>query len=478
MSDNNTKHKSVKGTAWSFADNLLTIGCSFVIGVVLARLLSPSDYGTVGVLSIFLSIANVFVDCGFGTAIIRKKDRTQDDMSTAFYFNVGLGLVVYLILFAISPLVADFFRMPILKVLLRVLALCVFFNSLSIVQTAQFTANLKIKTIATVNVCTQIPMGMVGIYFAYKGFGVWTLVIQQVGSSLMKTMLLWGLSKWRPSLVFSKESFKYLYNFGWKLLSANLLGSFFNEIYSFFIGRFIGASQLGLYSKANHLAAQPRQILANVINRVVLPIMVETQGDTDKVRSVYSRLIQMVCFVVFPVYFLLFTIARPLILFLWTDKWEGTIVLFMICCAGFCWGPISNLNFSLLQLMNRTDLTLKLEFFKKPICIILLLCGVPFGLTGVVVSASFYNIVAAIVNMYPTKRLLNYGYMLQFKDILKYLGVAIFTFAIAYVSMFALNNNVVAICVGGMVYMVAYMLTCYMLKLDAFKEFKKIIMRK
>lgn len=478
MSKDNAKQKSVKGTAWSFADNFLTIGCSFAIGVVLARLLSPSDYGTVGVLSIFLSMANVFVDCGFGTAIIRKKNRSQEDMSTAFFFNIGIGLAVYIVLFSISPLVADFFRIPILKVLLRVLALCVFFNSLSIVQVAQFTANLKIKTIATVNVCTQLPMGLVGIYFAYQGFGVWTLVIQQVGSSLLKTILLWMLSKWRPSLVFNKESFRYLYNFGWKLLSANLMGTFFNEIYSFFIGRFIGASQLGLYSKANHLAAQPRQILANVINRVVLPIMVETQGDTDRVRSVYSRLIQMVCFVVFPVYFLLFTIARPLILFLWTDKWEGTVVLFMICCAGFCWGPISNLNFSLLQLLNRTDLTLKLEFLKKPICLILLLCGVPFGLIGIVVSASVYNIVAAIVNMYPTKRLLNYGYMLQFKDILKYLEVAICALCIAYASSYLINNNLVSICMGSITYLLVYLLMSYLLKLQAFNEFKKIIFKK
>lgn len=478
MAENSAKNKSVKGTIWSFADNFMTIGCSFVIGVVLARLLSPSDYGTVGVLSIFLSLANVFVDCGFGTAIIRKKNRTQDDMSTAFYFNIAVGLFTYLILFLISPLVADFFRIPILKVLLRVLGLCVFFNSLSLVQVAQFTACLKIKTIATVNVCTQIPMGLVGIYFAYKGFGVWTLVIQQVGGSFLKTILLWRLSKWRPSTSFNLDSFKYLFNFGWKLLSANLLGTIFNEIYSFFIGRFIGTSQLGLYSKANNLASQPRQILVNVINRVVLPIMVETQGDTNKIRSVYSRLIQMTCFVVFPVYFLLLTIAKPLILLLWTAKWEGTIILFMICCAGFCWGPISNLNFSLLQLLNRTDLTLKLEFFKKPICLVMLLCGIPFGLMGVVVSASAYNIVAAIVNMYPTKRLLDYGYLLQFKDILSYLFVSICSFVVAYLCSHFVENNICSLAMGTIVYVIVYLLICACFRMTAFNEFKKIILKR
>lgn len=186
----------------------------------------------------------------------------------------------------------------------------------------------------------------------------------------------------------------------------------------------------------------------------------------------------MVCFVVFPVYFLLLTIARPMILILWTQKWEATISLFMICCAGFCWGPISQLNFSLLQLLNRTDLTLKLEFFKKPICLLLLLCGVPFGLMGVVISCSVYNVIAAIVNMYPTKKLLKYGYLLQFKDILKYLVVAVCSFGVAYACTYYIENNIVSLATGTLIYAVIYLPICYVCKLEAFNEFKNIILKK
>lgn len=468
MPEESIKKKSVRGTVWSFIDNSSTMFLSFIIGIVLARLLSPADYGTVGVLSIFLALANTFVDCGFGNAIIRKKGYTQEDTSTAFFFNAGVGILVYLVLFLISPLVADFFKMPILKILLRVLGLVVFFNGLSIVQTAQFTAQLKIKTLMYVNVGTQIPMGLVGIYFAYQGYGVWTLVIQQVGSSVLKTILLWYLSKWRPSLTFKKESFNYLFNFGWKLLGANLMGTFFNEIYGFVIGRMMGASDLGLYSKAKQLANTPMTILNNVINRVVLPILVQTQGDKSQVRNVYSKLIQLVIFFVAPAYFLLVVIARPLINIIWTTKWSGTIVLFQIFCVGMIFGPISQLNFSLLQLLNRTDLTLKLEFIKKPVLLIILLVSIPFGVKGVVIGASAYNIYGSLVNMSPTRKLLDYSYRNQLIDILKYVVVAVITCIIASLASWFIVNDFLSLAVGLISYTIIYWLFCVILKLPAY----------
>lgn len=464
------KRKSVKGTIWSFLDNFSTMFLSFIIGIVLARLLSPSDYGTVGVLSIFLAIANTFVDCGFGNAIIRKKDYTQEDTSTAFFFNAGVGIGVYLILFFIAPLVAIFFRMPILKVLLRVLGLIVFFNGLSIVQTSIFTSQLKIKTLMYVNVGTQIPMGIVGIYFAYRGYGVWTLVIQQLGSSVLKTILLWFLSSWRPSLTFNRDSFHYLFNFGWKLLGANLLGNFFNEIYGFVIGRLMGASDLGLYSKAKQLATKPSTVFNNVINRVVLPVLVETQGDKTKIRSVYSQLMQLVSFLVSPLYFLLIVIAKPLITIIWTTKWSGTILLFQIFCIGMIFAPIVQLNFSLLQLLNRTDLTLKLEFIKKPVLMVILLVSIPFGVRGVVIGASVYNIYSSIINMLPTKILLHYSYKSQLRDILKYVFVSILSCFITSIICWHIHDNWISLLVGSLVFIIIYMSLCIILKLPAYNK--------
>lgn len=472
------KTKSVKGTVWSFIDNISTGLISFIIGIVLARLLSPSDFGTVGVLAIFLSIANVVVDSGFSNALIRKKERSQADYSTAFFFNIGISLFLYLILFAIAPLVAKFFHIPILTKLLRILGVMIIFNSLSIVPIAYFTANLQIKSITIVNVCSQLPMGLAGIYFAYKGFGLWTLVIQQVGASFLKLLFVWFLCSWRPSSTFSKTSFNYLYHFGWKLLCSNLLGAFFNEIYGFIIGRCIGATSLGFYAKAKLLAEQPRNILINVVNRVVLPIMTEKQGKTEEIRNTYSHLIHLTSFLIFPVYFCLVLIAKPLILIIWTEKWSDTILLFQMLCIGCSWGPISQLNFSLLQLLNRTDLTLKLEFVKKPLLIIILLISIPFGIKGVVFGASLYHIVATLFNMYPTKKLLNYGYIKQLSDILLYMFVATIALAISFFICKTINNTYLSFLCGGIVFTALYTLICFSFKLPATRYLKDLYKKK
>lgn len=474
MQGENFKKKSLKSTGWSLFDNLSSQGFAFIIGIILARLLSPTDYGTIGVLSIFLAIANVFVDCGFGNALIRKKDRSQDDLSTAFYFNLTIGAIVYFILFISAPLVASFFQTPILVILLRVLALCVVFNSLSIVQTSLLTANLNIKTIAIVNICTQIPIGLVGIYLAYKGLGVWTLVVQQVGGSCFRSLWLWVMSGWRPDLIFKRDSFSYLFNFGWKLVGANLLGTFFNEIYSFVIGRKLGVSDLGLYTKGKQLAEYPRSIINNVINRVVLPVMVETQGDIERVRYIYRILVRLLGFSVFPLFGLLILLGEPIIIVLWTDKWVESIIIFQIFCFGFSFGPISTINFCLLQLMNRTDMTLKLEFIKKPLCLLMLLCGIPFGLLGIVLAASLYNIVGTIINMYPTSKILHYNYIDQLFDFGRGLSAATIAFGILFFPMSYITNLWVRIIIVSLSYIFIYLGILWIFNRSYIKELRKI----
>lgn len=472
------KEKSVKGSLWSLIDNACSQGFAFLIGIVLARLLSPTDYGTVGVLAIFLAIANVFVDCGFGNALIRKKDRTQEDLSTAFYFNIVVGIAVYLILFAIAPIVAWFFNMPILVSLLRVLGFCVVFNSLSIVQNSLLTAQIKIKKQAIINVCTQIPMGVVGIALAYKGFGVWTLVVQQVGSSLLKTLWLWVSSKWKPTLLFSLDSFHYLYNFGWKLLGTNLLGTFFNEIYGFFIGRFLGSRDLGLYSNSKQLSEYPRSLVNNIVNRVVLPVMVETQGDKNSVKITYSRLIQLLCYITFPLYGVLIINAEPIILELWTDKWKDSVVLFQIFCIGVAFGPISTLNFCLLQLLNRTDVMLKLEFVKKPICFALLLVSIPLGLKGIVLFATFYNIIGTIINMYPTYKYLRYSYKEQAWDIFKNFLLTMVTLILIYIPISYIDNNWVYMFLSTVLFCLTYLILSILFKNQVLAYIKNLLLHK
>lgn len=469
------KRKSLSGSVWSLVDNLCCQGFAFFIGIILARLLSPDDYGTIGVVAIFMAIANVFVDCGFGNALIRKKNRTQNDLSTAFYFNIAVGLAVYLVLFAISPLVAMFFKMSILVPLLRVLGLCVIFNALSIVQISVLTADLNIRSIAISNLLTQIPMGCLGVYFAYKGLGVWTLVVQQVGCALLRSIWLWVISKWRPSFIFSKVSFSYLFNFGWKLLCANLLGSFFNEIYSFVIGRHLGASDLGFYTKAKQLAEYPRTIINNVVTRVVLPIMVETQGDLNQVRNIYRRLIRLLGLIIFPVFGLLILIANPMIMILWTDKWNNSILLFQLFCVGLAFGPISTLNFCLLQLLNRTDLTLKLEFVKKPVCFAMLVISLFWGLKGIVFFASLYNIVGTLINMYPTISLLNYNLKNQIKDLSIGFFITFFTIGVLYYPLTNVSSQWFRIILSLITFTPLYCAVSYFSCRDTVKDMLNLI---
>lgn len=469
------KKRAIKSSAWSLLDNICSLGLAFIIGVVLARLLSPSDYGTVGVLSIFLLIANVFVDSGFGNALIRKRDRTQNDLSTAFFFNLLVGIIIYAILYVISPYIASFFSMPILETLLRVLAFCIVFNSFSIVQNSILTATLNIKSLAIINICTQIPMGIISVFFAYKGFGVWTLIIQQVGISFLKTILLWIISRWRPSLCFDKESFRYLCDFGWKLLGTNLLGTFFNEIYGFVIGRFIGASELGLYSNSKSLASYPNNLISNIINRVVLPVMVESQGDRRSIRNVYIKMIEILCFISFPIFGILIVIAHPLIITLWTEKWAGTIVLFQIFCIGCALSPLSSLNSILLQLLNRTDIMLKLELIKKPICFALLLVSFPLGLKGIVVFAVIYNFIGTIINMYSTRKLLEYSCLNQCADVAKYLMAIIIAVIIAFVAIISIDNDWLRIVCGALFTLISYVTICALFKMRGFTNTVKIL---
>lgn len=474
MSNDNIRSKSVKGTVWSLIDNLTTQGFAFLIGIILARLLTPSDFGTVGVVSIFMLIANVFVDCGFGNAIIAKKERTNEDLSTALYFNIGVGLVVYLILFAISPLVALFFKMPILTSLLRVLGLCVIFNSLSLVQNSILTANLQIRTQTIINLGTYIPAGLIGIWAAYKGFGVWTLVIQQVLQSLLKSLWLWIVGHWKPSLVFSRESFKYLWGFGWKLLGANLIGTTFSELYSFVIGRWLGAADLGYFSNSKMLAQKPGTLIQNIIYRVSLPIMVDTKGDLQKTKRIYRKMMQMLCFSSFVLFTVLIAVANPLILTIWTEKWEKSIFLFQVFCIGFAFAPLSALNFSMLQLMKRTDMTLKLEFIKKPFCLILLLLSLYWGLTGIVISYSLYNIVATFINMSVTRKLLSYSYKEQFRDIIVYIYPAILAIVLTLGTLHFIQSSLVGLIIGVTLSFIIYTICCAVFKLEAFYEILKI----
>ncbi|PWJ64030.1 MULTISPECIES: lipopolysaccharide biosynthesis protein [unclassified Fibrobacter] len=421
MSKKNTPFLAV---IWSLLERLSSQAVSFVIGVVLARLLTPNEYGIVGLTTIFISLSNTFVDAGFANGLIRKIDRTEKDLSTAFYFNIAIGIVAYGILWLCSPIIANFFNEPILIPLVKIIGLSVLLNSLCVVQSAILTANLNIRLQTIINLCGQIPAGLIAILLAYRGWGVYALALQTVLAAFIRTTLLWIFAKWRPHEKFSKESFSYLFGFGSKLLGANLIGTVFNEIYSVLIGKFFTKADLGYFSKANGLSNNFNSVASGIVQKVALPVLSRHQNDKVQLQENFREIMRLLVMIIAPLSAFLCFSGRDIIVFLWTDKWLPAVVLFQIIVAGTMWNPIGQLSLSLLQVANRTGLILKLEFPKKAIYVVIIFIGFQYGVLGIAATQFFINFVAAAINLHPTKKILDYSYVQQMVDVIKYMVIA------------------------------------------------------
>ena len=306
------KKRAVNGVAWSAVERFSVQGLQFIMGLVLARLLLPSDYGLVGMLAIFLAISQTLVDSGFSSALIQKKNRNETDYSTAFFFNIGVGLFFYLILFFTAPLIADFYKISELSSLTKVIGINVFITSLAIVQRAKLTIKLDFKTQAKASLASIFIGGCVGIAMAYKGYGVWALVVQSLLRNGLNTLFLWLLSKWTPKVVFSKASFKELFSFGSKLLGAGLLDTIYRNIYLIIIGKIFSARELGFYTRAKQFQQLPSENITGIIQRVTFPVLSSIQDDDEKLLKAYRTFIKLSVFVVFPLMIGLAIVAEPL----------------------------------------------------------------------------------------------------------------------------------------------------------------------
>lgn len=470
--------KTLKGSIWSIFDVVLRQGIGFVLGIILARLLSPSDYGTISMMMIFITISNVFVDGGFSTGLIRKNDRTERDLSTAFIFNICVGILAYVVVFCFAPLISVFFNNNELTLLLRVLALVLIINSFNMVQNAILIYSMKVRQMTIVTAVAQISTGCIAIFLAYEGFGVWTLIIQQISSTALTALLLFVVTKWRPIFVFDKESFRYLWNFGSKLLAANLIGTICNQMYSFVIGKFLGKRELGLYGRSDQFANQSNSIISNVINKALVPSLVKCQNDLNRLKKNYTQCVEILGFLVFPLMFIVSFIGKPLFLILFGTKWQDAIPLFQILCIGYSFSCFSNLSLSLMQIMGRTDYTLKLELFKKPIFFILILGSLSWGLNGLVIGNAIYCLYSTLVNLSVVKFLLKYSYIKQIKDIFKYCVMVISALLpLMMLDKFVVVPNLIQVFLYPICFIILYFLLSYLFKVKAMREIKKILTR-
>ena len=411
------KKNTQKGLIWSTAGNIANQGIRFVFGVILARLLSPNDYGAIGILAVFMSVVSVFIDCGFSQALIRKQDRTQKDFSTEFLFNIVVGILGYLILYVTAPLIAKFYDMPILTSVLRVLSLGIIINSFCVVQSAQFAIRLDFKTPAKLAVSTQLFSGVIGITMAYCGWGIWALVFQQVSGSLLNAILLWILAGWRPTLEFSKESFRYLWGYGSKILGASLIQQIYDNIYPLVIGKAFTASILGLYSRAQGFASLPSGNISGVLSNVTFPILCKIANDEKRLVDTYRRMIKSTAFIVFPLMIGMAASASPIVKMLLNEQWYGCIILLQLLCFALIWQPLSSLQLNVLKIIGRTDVVLKLEIYKRSFGLLTIFMSIPFGVIGMCIGFILFYVYSFSLNTYFISRILRFSFRHQIMDL-------------------------------------------------------------
>ncbi len=429
------KEKTITSLKWQSLGRFSVVGLSFVFGVILARLLSPSDFGVLGVYTIFFAIANTFVDSGFSNALIQKKEVTEIDCSTVFWFNAVLGVFFYLLFFFTSPLLADFFNIPILKDIIKVTAISILIGSLTAVQGTLYRKYLDFRTIAIVNVVSTLVSGVVGIVMAYKGYGVWSLVYQGLSQSFFYSVLLWLHSKWRPHFIFSRTSFNELFAYGSKLLGASLISQIYFNAHTFVIGKFYTTRDLGLFNKGTGNAKLLSSNLTAILSTVTFPILSQIQDDEERLIHAYRVYIKVTSLVIFFLMFVYAALAKPITLFLYGSKWEGAVIFMQIICFGLMFDHICNINCNIFNVKGRSDIVLKSEIVKRIVSMSILLSAIPFGVIGICISASIYGFIAVFINIYFTKKIFDYGFKAQWADFSIYILLS----AIAAIPSFLMN---------------------------------------
>mgnify|MGYP000293964859 CR=1 FL=1 len=471
----NLKSKTILGIFWSSIERFSLGTVQFVINLIMARLLLPSDYGMIGMLAIFLQISQAFVDSGFTNALIQRKDRTEIDFSTAFYFNVVIAFVFYIILFISAPWIAHFYNMPELITITRIISLGLIINSLSAVHKVKLTINVDFKTQSKASLTAIILSGSFGIWMAYRGWGVWALVFQSLFNSLLLTVLYFYLVHWKPLMIFSRKSFNNLFSFGSKLLFAGMINTVYRNLYTIVIGRKFSAVELGYYTRADQFAVYPSANLNGTISRVMYPILSSIQNDNVRLAKAYRMYIQYSSYLIFPLMVMLAALARPMIELLLTDKWSGVIILLQILCFDWMFDHLSLINLNLLYVKGRSDLALKLEIVKKIIATSILFASIPFGLIGMCWGRVLYSLIAAYLNANYTNELIGISFIDQMKDIFPYLFLALSMGGIVYGITFLDISNMKQLTVGITTGFTFYIFFSFIFKVEPCRALLKLI---
>lgn len=423
MSDN-LKRKTIKGTLWSAVERFGVQGVSFLVMIVMARVLTPADYGLVGMLSIFIAVAQSLIDSGFSQGLIRKQDAGKADTSTVFFFNIAAALVIYGVLFVCAPAIADFYDNPVLVPLTRVISLGMVINSFAMVQRAILTIRIDFKTQAKASFSAAVIAGGVGIWMVMTGWGVWALVYYQLINYLINTLFLWVVSKWRPSLMFSRESFRELFSFGANIAVSSIIDNIYRNIYLLVIGKWFQAATLGLYTRAQQFGELPMNF-SGIIQRVSFPVLCSFQNDSAKLRELCLKFVNISAFITFPVMTGMAAVSDPLICLLLGEEWKFSALLLQILCFGLMWYPVSAINQNMLQVCGRSDLFLQMEIVKKVVGVAIICATLPFGLLPLCLGQMCNSMIVIVINAIYTRKVIPLSLGNQLKSLFPVLACSL-----------------------------------------------------
>jgi len=450
--------QTLKGLKWTSIETIGVRLAQFIIGIVLARLLTPADYGIIGIIAVFIAIASAFIDSGFSNALIRKKEASEVDFSTTYIFNILISVFFYILLVISAPLIAKFYNQPELTNIVRVISINLIIGALAAIQKVKIARDLNFKLSAKCSTLATIISGFVGITLAYIGFGVWALVFQQVANTTLNTILLSIWSRWRPSFIFSLKTFHELWGYGSKLLASGLLHTIYTQFTTIVIGKFYSVASLGFYTRGQQLPDLLSSNFLSVISRVVFPIFAKIQDDENRLINAYVVYIKATSIIIIFALLLLLALAKPTILFLLTDKWTDAIPYLEIFCLIYLTDHINIINLNLLQVIGRSDLFLRLEIIKKAISISMIIAAIPFGVMAICISRLIYSQIALVFNTYYTGKIFHLGYIKQLKCFIPYIIYSLIAITPAFLATYVPLHQIVKLIVGSILSLTIYIL--------------------
>lgn len=473
------KEKTISGLTWSFIDNFANQSLLFIVSIILARLLTPREFGLIGMTTFFIAISRAFIDSGFTKALIRKNSCTQIDFSTVFYFNLVFGVFFYFILFFSAGVIGRFFNEPQLKLIIQVLGLGLIINSFTIIQRARLIKRIDFKLQTKISVLAVTGSGIIGVTMAYFGYGVWSLIMQSLAGAAFSSLLLWYWNRWKPSFAFSWDSFKEMFSFGSKLLASSLLNTIYHNIYLLVIGKYFSAADLGFYTRADAFKKLPSENLNRVISQVSYPVLSTIQNDLPQLKSVYQKLIKSTMLITFIAMMGLAAVAEPLILTLIGEQWMPSVVyLQLLCFVGMLY-PLHAINLNMLNVQGRSDLFLRLEIIKKIMAIPVIIIGILYGIKIMIIGMIINSVIAYILNSYYSGRHIGYSSLMQAKDILPSFMLAFIVGGSVFIVGLFLKTPVIVsliaqIFVGAILTIVAVEL----LKIDSYLIIKQTVVER